>query len=152
MARKKIETGDIFQLKTGKGYIYLQCVLVPENRRQHVELIRVYYDVHPTPISIIPLIQESSYFYIRFTLHAAYNRKIVEKTGNLPLEPGFQPPRYFRTQNIFGEGWQIVDSVTWKRQSFKELTDEQKKLSPWGGWNDTLIKERLDGGWRLENW
>ncbi|NYE07484.1 hypothetical protein F4694_004295 [Bacillus niacini] len=25
--------------------------------------------------------------------------------------------------------------------------NEQKQLSPWGTWNDTLLKERLDEGW-----
>lgn len=152
MAKKKIELGDIFKLKTDKGYVYLQCVRIPEDKRQEVELIRIYNDVHPTQTTDLTLIQKSSYFYLSFVLQAAYNRKIVEKVGNALLEPDFKAPRYFRTENPFGEGWQIVDSETMHRQTFKELTDEQKKLSPWGGWNDTLIIERLDEGWTLENW
>lgn len=152
MARKKIELGDIFQLESDKGYIYLQCVRIPEDKRQEVELIRVYYDVQPTQTTDLSLIQKSSYFYVNFVLQAAYNRNIVEKTGNASLESDFTPPRYFRTENPFEEGWQIVDSVTMHRQSFNNLTEEQKKLSPWGSWNDTLIKERLNGGWTLENW
>ncbi|WP_029038045.1 hypothetical protein [Salinimicrobium xinjiangense] len=152
MGRRKIELGDIFELPTGKGFVYLQCVRIPEDRRQDVELIRVYYKVHPTQTTDIALIQKSSFFYLTFVLQAAYNRKIVEKVGNAPLEPDFKPPRYFRTENIFGEGWHIVDSVNWHRETVEELTDEQKKLSPWGGWNDTLLIERMDEGWTLENW
>jgi hypothetical protein len=152
VTRKKIDLGDIFELKTDKGYIYLQCVFIPEDKRQEVELIRIYFDVHKTQTTNLSLTQQSAYFYLSFTLQAAYNKKIVEKVGNATLEPYYKPPRYFRTENVFGEGWQIVDSVTMKRQSYKELTDEQKKLSPWGVWNDTMIIERLDVGWTLQNW
>ena len=152
MARKKIELGDIFELKTSKGYVYLQCVRIPVDKRQDVELVRIYYKVHPIQTKDFSLIQKSSFFYLNFVLQAAYNRKIVEKVGNVPLESDFKPPRYFRTKNPFGEGWQIVDSVNWHRETIEKLTNEQLKLSPWGGWNDTLIIERLDEGWTLENW
>jgi hypothetical protein len=152
MARKKIELGDIFELKTSKGYIYLQCVRIPIDKRQDVELIRVYYNVHSTQTNDISLIQKSSFFYVGFALQAAYNRKIVEKIGNVLLEADFKPPRYFRTTNPFGEGWQIIDSVNWHRETTRKLTNEQQKLSPWGVWNDTLIIEQLHEGWTLENW
>ena len=151
MTRKKVELGDIFELKTDKGYIYLQCVNIPENRTE-VELIRVYYDIHLTKKNDFTRIQKSSYFYIGFVLQAALNKTIIKKAGNVPIEAGFELPRYYRTENFFGEGWQIVDSKTLQRQTFKNLSNEQKMLSPWGIWNDTLIKEKMDKGWRLENW
>ena len=151
MTRKKIVLGDIFELKSDKGYIYLQCVKIPENRTE-VELIRVYYDMHPTKTNDFNLIQKSFYFYIGFVVQAAVNRELIEKVCNSPIETDFELPRYFRTENLFGEGWQIVDSITMNRQSFKKITNEQKKLSPWGIWNDTLIKEKMDKGWTLENW
>ena len=152
MGRKKIEIGDIFELQTNKGYAYMQCVRIPEDKRQDLELVRVYYKVHPSKTMDISIIQESSFFYLRFVLQAAYNRKIVDKIGNASLEPNFHHPRYFRTENAFGDGWQIIDSANWHRETKKELTAEQKKISPWGTWNDTLLIERLDEGWTLENW
>ncbi|MFI1742834.1 hypothetical protein [Thalassobellus sediminis] len=152
MARKKIELGDIFELKTGKGYVYLQCVRIPVDKRQDVELIRVYYKIHPTQMIDISFIQKSSFFYLSFVLQAAYNRKIVQKVGNSTLEPDFKTPRYFKTENPFGEGWHIIDSENWHRETIEKLTAEQRKLSPWGVWNDTLIIERLDEGWTLEKW
>jgi hypothetical protein len=152
MGRKKIEIGDIFELPTNKGYVYLQCVQIPKDRRQELELIRVYYQVHPDNTTDVSVIQESQFFYLSFVLQAAYNRKIVNKIGNIPLEPEFKIPRYFRTENAFGEGWQIIDTSNWQRETKKKLTEEQKKLSPWGTWNDTLLIDRLDKGWTLENW
>ncbi|SDS67534.1 hypothetical protein SAMN04487764_2775 [Gillisia sp. Hel1_33_143] len=151
MTRKKIELGDIFELKIIKGFIYLQCVNIPEDKTQ-VELIRVYYDIHRTRPSDFTLIQKSSYFYIGFVLQAASNKKIIEKVCNIPIEKDFELPRYFRTKNLSGDGWHIVDAIAWKRQSFKKLNNNQKQLSPWGIWNDTLIKERMNNGWKLENW
>ncbi len=62
MAIRKIELGDIFELKTSKGYIYLQCVRIPVDKRQDVELIRVYYNVHQTQTNDISLIQKSFFF------------------------------------------------------------------------------------------
>ena len=152
MGRRKIEIGDIFELPTNKGYVYLQCVQIPEDRRQELELIRIYYHVHPHSVADVSFIQESEFFYLRFVLQAAYNRKIVDKVGNISLEPEFRIPRYFRTENAFGEGWHIIDTLSRQRETIIELSEEHRKISPWGTWNDTLLIDRLDKGWTLENW
>jgi hypothetical protein len=39
-----------------------------------------------------------------------------------------------------------------KRELKKVLDEKDLKLSPHGIWNDTLIIERLEENWRLENW
>jgi len=49
-------------------------------------------------------------------------------------------------------GWHIIDTETWQRQLVKTLTPEQKQLSPWGIWNDTLLIENLVDDWELEKW
>jgi hypothetical protein len=49
-------------------------------------------------------------------------------------------------------GWHIVNAETLYHELVKELTDEQKLLSPWGCWNDTLLIEMLDEGFSLQNW
>lgn len=49
-------------------------------------------------------------------------------------------------------GWQIIDTDTWHRQLVKDLSAEQKKLSDWGTWNDTLLIEDLVSDWSLEKW
>lgn len=149
--KKQVELGDVFEIKTNKGYAYLQCVDIPENNNE-VELIKVFYDLHKEHLLIISDVIKSDFFYIRFPLKAANKRKIVSKIFNTPLSDDFEIPIYFRTENMFNEGWQIVDSRTLHRKSVTELTYEQKKMSPWGGMNDTKIIELLEKGWRLENW
>jgi hypothetical protein len=49
-------------------------------------------------------------------------------------------------------GWHIVNTATWHNTLVKNLSSEEKKLSPWGIWNDTLLIERLTNDWSLENW
>lgn len=153
MDKKKIELGDVFEMKTDKGNnIYIQCVEIPDDIRNEVELIKIFYDLHQNQPSEINSIIDGDFFYNRFPLKAALRKKIVTKIGNSPLSNDFESPKYYRTENDFGEGWQIVNAKTWYRDTVSTLSDEQKKLSPWGSMNDTLIIERLESGWRLENW
>jgi hypothetical protein len=153
MKTKKIEIGDVFEILTPKGMrIYLQCVEIPEDVKNNLELIKVFYTLHKTTPEKINSIVEDSYFFNRFPLKAAYRKKIVEKIGNVPLLKNFEIPKYYRTTNFTDDAWQIVDANTLKRVTVSELTDEQKKLSPWGSMNDTLIIELLERGWTLENW
>ncbi|GGA49178.1 hypothetical protein [Psychrobacillus lasiicapitis] len=48
--------------------------------------------------------------------------------------------------------WHIIDYDTWSRENVERLSKEQKQLSPWGIWNDTLLKQRLAEGWTLDKW
>lgn len=68
---------------------------------------------------------------------------------------GFSKSKFVRTKhNVRGEflGWHIVNTETWQRQLIESLSSEQKKLSPLGIWNDTLLIENLINYWSLENW
>ncbi|MGK6353485.1 hypothetical protein [Parapedobacter sp. DT-150] len=150
--KRKIELGDVFELETKKGMkAYFQCAEIPRDDR-YLELIKIFYDLYPKRPGKIDVIVNRPFFFNEFPLKAALRRKIAEKIGNQPLPAGFKPPRYFRTENTFGPGWQIVDSETCQRQTVIELSEEHKKLSPWGSMNDTLILELLEKGWTLENW
>jgi hypothetical protein len=150
---KKIEIGDVFELQTKKGNkIYFQCVQIPEDTRNEVELIKVFYNLYSETPSEIASIVQGEYFFNRFPLKIALRRKIVTKVGNSALPENFETPFQYRTINLKGDAWQIVDAKTWNRETVIELSEEQKKISPWGGMNDTLIIELLEKGWRLENW
>lgn len=151
--KKQINLGDIFELTTPKGMkIYLQCVEFPTDEKQDVELVKIFYQLYEKKPDELTLITKGDFFYNRFHLKGALRKKIIQKTGNIPLSKDFVPPLFYRTENDFGKGWHIVNAKTWKRETVLELTEEQKKLSPWGMMNDTLIIELLEKGWRLENW
>ncbi|MGS2765287.1 hypothetical protein [Sinomicrobium sp. M5D2P9] len=151
MIRKKLELGDVFEIKTSKGKGYLQCVKLPKDTSE-VEKIKVFSDLYRQKPEIAEVVISEKFYYVDFPLIAAYKNEIVEFIENVPLPEDFSCPRYYRTEHMFGSGWQIVDSETWERKSVEVLNSEQKKLSPWGVWNDTLLIENLEDNWRLENW
>lgn len=101
------------------------------------------------------IVENDELYLIHFSLKAAYKEGIVTFIGSYNLPSNFTLPKKMRAKHIMrGEFicWHIVDYETWKNQSVKKLTEEQKRLSPWGTWNDTLLIERLADGWTLENW
>ncbi|WP_147416008.1 hypothetical protein [Ulvibacterium marinum] len=151
MTKKKLELGDVFEIETSKGKGYLQCVKLPKDTSE-VEKVKVFYHLlEQKPKTIKDVISEE-FYYVDFPLSAAYKKKIVSFVENVPLPKDFSCPRYYRTEHMFDSGWQIIDSKTWKRESVEVLTAEQKKISPWGIWNDTLLIENLENNWRLESW
>tara|TARA_Y100000815_G_C13309373_1_gene487805 strand:- start:328 stop:807 length:480 start_codon:yes stop_codon:yes gene_type:complete len=151
--KKKIEIGDIFELETKMGkYIYIQCVNIPEDSINDIELTRVFYDLYNEKQIDLEKVTSKDFFYNKFPLSSALRKKILQRRGNINLPQNYKLPLYYRTENPFGDGWQIVNSVTLKRENVLQLTEEQKKLSPWGFMNDTLIIELLEAGWNLENW
>lgn len=153
MQTKIIKLGDIFELQTKKGNkIYLQCVELPIDTKNEVELVKIFYNLYNERPTDLNIIVKGDYFFNRFVLKAAYRKKIIDKIGNVALTENFEVPKYYRTTNFTDDAWQIIDAKTLKRETVIDLSDEQKKLSPWSMMNDTLIIELLERGWTLENW
>lgn len=153
MRTKKVNIGDVFELESSNGNkIHFQCVDIPKDTRNEVELIKVFFKLHKkTPDDLSTIIKED-YFFIRFPLKAALKKNIIKLIGYYPLPETFVAPLFYRTINFSGTAWQIINSKTLKRETVEVLSKEQKKLSPYGGMNDTLIIELLEKGWNLENW
>ncbi len=151
MVRLKI--GDVFEIVTSNGIGLFQYVHKDETIGQ---LIRILPNLYEEGYVIEKEIVEKKELYlIHFPLGSAIKQKIVAKKGNYPIPQDFKLPQKFRDNHIVnGEFicWHIVDYNTWKRDKVEKLSDEQKQLSPWGTWNDTLLKERLAEGWTLNNW
>ncbi len=150
MARSKL--GNVFEIDTKKGGALLQYIHFSEDIG---EMTRVFFYTKPqnsNDLSNLSSLKED--FFLFFPLSAAFRKGIVRKVGHAPV-PASGKPKYMRTKHaVRGEflGWHIVDVDTWKRRLVKDLSDEEKQLSPWGIWNDTLLIERLEAGWTLDNW
>jgi hypothetical protein len=148
----KIKVGDIFEISTPKGKGYLHYIHKDNTIGDLVRVLPGLYSERP--VSFDKLAGSRERYMIFFPLSAATKRKIVEQVGHYPADD-FSKPKYMRTEhNVRGEflGWHIVNTENWHRQLVKELTSEQKKLSPWGIWNDTLLIENLVNEWSLEKW
>lgn len=148
----RIKVGDIFEINTPKGKAYLHYI---HKDITTGELIRVLPGLYPErPANLNELAGLKERYMVSFPLAAANKRKIVEPVSFYPAD-NFSKPKFMRTEhNVRGEflGWHIVDTGNWQRQLVKDLSSEQKKLSPWGIWNDTLLIENLVNDWSLENW
>ncbi|TMI62599.1 MAG: hypothetical protein E6H07_14390 [Bacteroidetes bacterium] len=148
----KINQGDVFAIKTQKGFGFIQFIQVWEHG---IELVRILEpikeraEVSQTEVDILER------FSIQFLVKIAYKRKLIEKVGQFTIPKYYSIPIKVRTQhNVRGEflGWHIVDVQTLKRELKKELSKEDLTLSPHGIFNDTLIIEYLEKNWRLEHW
>jgi hypothetical protein len=149
----KIQVGDIFEIETSKGKAYLHYIHKdPKVGRELVRLLPGLYTERPENLELLASSKEQ--YMLFFPISAAKRKKIVEPVGYFPAD-NFDKPKYMRDEhNVRGEllGWHIIDTDSWRRELVKELTREQRKLSDWASWNDTLLKKRLVEGWSLENW
>lgn len=119
------------------------------------ELIRVLPGLYSDEsVNLNDLAALNERYVVSFPLAAAVRKKIVIQVGFCPSSD-FNKPRFMREEHIIKNeflGWFIVDTDTWKRKLVKSLTSKQKKFSPWGIWNDTLLVENLVDDWKLEEW
>ncbi|TCI94781.1 hypothetical protein [Tenacibaculum sp. M341] len=149
---RRVKLGDVFEIKTSKGSAYIHYVYKDNHLGQ---LIRVLPDLYSyLPDDLDKLVSGSHRFVVFFPLSAANKKQQVKFVGNHLLD-NYEKPKQMRTEHyIAGEflGWDIIDTDTWKRKFVKKLSNKQRKLSPWGIWNDTLLVERLEEGWSLDNW
>ncbi|CAG0988535.1 hypothetical protein METP2_02424 [Methanosarcinales archaeon] len=148
----RIKLGDIFEINTPKGKAYLHYIHKDSVTGELVRVLQGLYSERPANLD--KLADSEERYIVSFPLTAATKQKIVEPVGNYPTS-NYSKPKLMRTEhNIRGEflGWHLVDTETWQRQLVKTLTSEQKKLSPWGLWNDTLLIENLVNDWSLEKW
>ena len=148
----RIKLGDIFEVKTAKGNAYLHFIYKDKEIGDLVRVLPGLY--HERPAGFDKLAGQNERFMVFLPLSAANRKKIVEQVSSYPVN-GFEKPQFMRTEHyVRGElsGWHIINTDTWERQLVTELTPEQKKLSPWGVWNDTLLIENLEDDWSLESW
>lgn len=147
-----IKLGNIFEIETPKGNAYLHFI---HKDKEIGDLVRVLSGLHKErPIDFEELASQQEQYMVYFPLATANKKAIVENVGYYPVG-NLKKPKYMRTKHyVKGDflGWHIVDTDTWQRQLAKTLTLEQKQMSPWGVWNDTLLIENLVNNWGLEKW
>lgn len=149
---KKIRVGDLFEINTPKGKGYLHYIYKDSVTGEMIRVLQGLYPERPTDLSDIVRLEER--YIISFPLLAATKKGIVKAIGHYPAS-GFSKPQLMRTEHsIRGKflGWHLVDTESWQRQLVQVLSPEQRKLSPWGVWNDTLLIEKLVNDWRLDDW
>lgn len=149
---EKIKIGDLFEIITPRGRAYLLYFYSDSITGDMIRVLQGLYEERPT--DLYKLVTDNERFIVAFPIKAAKKEKLIESVGNFSTLT-FQKPKVMRTKHIIrGEflGWHLVDTETWERTLVKTLSSEQKKLSPWGIWNASLLIENLANDWSLENW
>lgn len=152
---KSVKIGDVFEIVTKRGMAYFQCV--KEAKSTECEVIRILPGVFSTDQTknLDKLVKQRELFFIQFPLKYAVKKNCVKLIGNYPVPDEVTLPKCYRDKHIVrGEfiNWHIVDAETLNIRAVKELSEEEKRLSPAGIWNDTLLAERIAEGWKPEDW
>lgn len=148
----KLIKGDIFRIKTKIGFGFLQYI---ETDDMDIEFVRILEPIKEDGEISQTEVNQQERWNIGFPLKAATKKNIIEKVGSFEIPSSYVHSEYARSMHkVLGEflGWHIVHKPTLKRELKKVLSQMDLKLSPHGIMNDTVIIERLEENWRLENW
>jgi hypothetical protein len=148
----KLKIGDILELKTLKGFCYLQYINKDSEIGEFISVLEGNFEVQLKNSEQAKGLKVR--YIIAFPLTYAIKKKLIRNTY-LNIELKSLIPKYMREENIIqgvNNGWHIVNTATWQRTSTLHLTEEEKKFSPWGVWNYNLLCERIEQDWGLENW
>ncbi len=143
--------GDIIEIKTRKGFAY---AVFTHYKPKYGAVIRVFDRIFPSRPSDIQGIAHSPVQFITlFPLSAAVSQGIFEIIGNIELPDSLASFPIFRTgirnpSTGHVESWSLWDGD----RSIKvgKLKTDQYRLPLRGIWNDTILIERIDAGWRPE--
>lgn len=147
----RVKIGDVFELSTERGLVYGQCT---HRHPMYGELIRVlpgFFRQTPTEFEV--LVRRRARFCVFFPLGAAVRQKVVRIVANEPVPAEAQQFPIFRAGSINRSTGKV--DVWWLWDGKKEwrvgqLTDEERRLPIRGVWNDTLLVDRILGGWTPE--
>jgi len=148
---KTIKIGDVFKIDTSKGMALLHYIYDDKKICQLIRVLPGLYTELPEDFNFI--LEKKERYMVFFPVLEALKKNIISKLGNYPIE-NFKKPMFMKSEHtVRGTflGWHIINTETWQREFVEKLTVEQKKLSPWGVWNDTYLKQRLITNWSLED-
>lgn len=148
----KLEKGQVFSIKTEKGFGFIQYI---ETDTLGVEYVRLLQPIKDLKEIDQKEVNQSQRWCCGFVVNTAHHRKIINYVGQFELPPKYKIEYWTRSpHNVRGKhlGWNLVHRETLERKFTKKLRRKHLKLSPHGILNDTLIKERLEESWSLTDW
>jgi len=148
---KKINTGDIFEIKTPKGFAYVQYTYSDDVYGQLIRVLPGIFDVRP--ITFNQLSQSRELYFVFFPVRSAVFKNIITSVAHEPI-PYFaqQFPPMRKRGGIGADGkvlnWWIYD--TKGKISVDQLNEEQRNYSIMEIWNYTMLVECICSGWMPE--
>ena len=151
---KKI--GDIFSIKTSRGYKFVQYIGDSRNGMPVIRILDGIYDKENAVDEKLIKVKED-YFLSFLIYHAHKMSEIVSYVGNYPVPDNISIPLIYRcSSKRLGEEkitWFKVEDVDHIRHTeVSELTPEFLQLSPWDIWSFPDFVEKIEQGWNLKDW
>jgi hypothetical protein len=148
----KPKIGDVFEIRTQKGLAY---GMFTHYKQGYGAVIRIFDRVYPSrPASIAEILKNAVQFTTFFPLSAAVSQELFEVVGNSEVPGELEDFPVFRTGmrnplNSHIESWSLWDG----ERSLKvgKLTRDQYRLPIRSIWNDSILINRVENGWRPEN-
>jgi hypothetical protein len=141
--------GDVIAIPTKLGFALALCTHTHE---QYGALLRVAdgtFDQGP-PARLTQVFDAPVRFSCFFPLRHAIARGIVSVAGRIDVPKTLQAFPVFRAGFIDPASRKVEQWWLWdgeKEWKVGALTEEQNHLPVRGIWNDTILLERIEGGW-----
>jgi hypothetical protein len=141
--------GDVIALRTADGLAYAQVV---HKDKLYGTLVRVLEPVLPQPAEdLARLVSSPERFYTFFPVGAAVKRGLVQLVGRAQVPEGAQAFPLLRQRGQVRPDGSVADWWLWdgeKAWRIGQLTPDQQRLSIAEVVNDTLLRERIEQGWK----
>jgi len=148
----KVKIGDIIEIRTSKGLAY---AIYTDRRTMYGALIRTFDRLYESRPEVIAEVLANPVGIVTFfPLQAAVNRRLVEVVGNVPVPDHLKAFPVFRIgglpdpQTMKIKSWSLWDGEN--ERHVDRLSPEQRRLPILGVWNDTILIDRIESGWRPE--
>jgi hypothetical protein len=149
MARAKI--GDVVEIYTPVGFAYAHYT---HKHAQYGALLRVFSKTYEAkPLDLKSVVAGHPTFSCFFPLNAAVSQKIVSIVGNFDVPDTLQAFPIFRAGVVNSNTGKVDVWWFWDGQDERRvgaISEEQRKLSIRGVWNDTMLIDRIVSGWTPE--
>jgi hypothetical protein len=147
-----IKIGDVVEICTRQGRAY---AIYTHLHPVYGALLRVFDQLRPVrPFEIADITRSAIRFSVFFPLQAAIENEIVEIVGNVSIPDELKAFPTFRAGMVNPISKQVDKWWLWDGENEWEvgdLTEETRRLPIRGVWNDTLLINRIENGWRPEN-
>ncbi len=148
-SRSRVRSGDVFEIKTERGWGYFQFTIKHPDMGQ---LIRVLPGVHQNRLDdIAKLVSEKESYYVFFPVSGALAKKLIGRIGNFSVPIWAKDIPLMRSAGARARDGKVLTWVIVSNRDekiVKTLSESQRHLSLAVIWNDTLLAERIASGWK----
>jgi len=143
--KMKAKIGNVLEIPTKKGIAYVQYT----HETEYGGVVRVLNGVYDQPLnkdSLCKLATEPHEFIAIIPVTAAVWRKIFIVAAHCDIPESARSHPIFRSSKDAYEDYFLWDGE--EKWSKDELSEDEKKYPILSIWNDTLLIERIEEGWR----